>query len=82
MLGHQQCVQMLTSANANVDIQDNVGYTALMLATECSSIDIVSHLLSVNASVNLQTQEDDTALTIACRNHQADIVKIVIRLQS
>ena len=76
--GHQQCVQMLTSANANVDIQDNKGYTALMLATECDSIDIVSHLLSANASVNLQTQEDDTALTIACRNCQADIVKLLL----
>ena len=77
--GHQQCVQMLTSANANVDVQDNKGYTALMLATECNSIDIVSHLLSVNANDNLQTQKDDTALTmIACRNCQADISKVLL----
>jgi len=82
-------LKYLITNNANINIQDNKGYTALMIATKYNKIDIVNYLLTHNADLNLQNNDGDTALLIASKylsclskeiiktliNHNADINK-------
>ena len=79
--GHKQVVQTLISAGVNVNIQDDNGYTALMIACDTNSYTIVNYqyLLQVGANPDIQRNDADTAIIIACHNNHSDIVKLLLQ---
>jgi len=56
---------LLLEENANVDIQDQSGHTALMCASQHGHADIVALLLLRNADTQLQNEFGETAFDIA-----------------
>jgi hypothetical protein len=60
-----QDVKADLAAGANVNAQDEHGWTALMFAVLRSDVDLVRLLLQHGADVNLKTNEGNTALTEA-----------------
>ena len=53
--GNLNMVQCLVENGANLDIQNEYGWTALMRATMENHIDIVRYLLDKGADVNMKT---------------------------
>jgi ankyrin repeat protein len=53
MQGHRGTVQVLIEAAADLNLQDNVGRTALMRASEDGHMAIVQALISAGADLNL-----------------------------
>ena len=64
-------IQVLLTAGADVNMQDNDGFTALMMASincnEMSSMECVRELLQAGADVNLQTENGWTALMMVSK---------------
>lgn len=52
-------VSILLESNADVNIQDNNGYTALMLS---STLTVINKLLDADANVNIQDDDGETAI--------------------
>jgi ankyrin repeat protein len=77
--GHKDIVELLLKAGANVDIQNNKGYTALMWASLSGrkDIEIFKPLLEAGADVNLGDKLGETALTIARRRGHTAIVELL-----
>ena len=68
-LGTENIVKMLLDKSADVNIQDNKGYTALMYATRHStSTENIKMLLDKSADVNIQDNKGYTALMYATRH--------------
>ena len=63
----------LLNKNANVDLQNLEGKTALMLAVESGNLVMVRALLSKNANINLVDSKGNTALTLA-KKHDNTII--------
>ncbi len=63
--GHEELAQKLINANANPNIQDHHGNTALMFATNRQMQKIVHALLSAKANPNIQNEGGTTALMVA-----------------
>ena len=68
---------MLLAKEADVNLQTNNGYTALMLAAQNGLGQIVQLLLAKDANVNLQNKYGDTALTFAVQGKKQDIVQML-----
>ena len=68
--------------NANVNINLNIindkGYTALMIAIRKNFIDIVKLLINAGADLDIQDNEGDTALMMSARSNLIDIVKLLL----
>ena len=60
-----QLVQMIAEANADLNLADNDGKTALMLAAEFGSSEAVSVLIQKGANINQRDNQGNTALTYA-----------------
>ena len=81
--GHTAIVQALLQANASVDLQSRLGYTALAVAAwNCSNghTAIVQALLQASASVDLQTNGGHTALMVAAaKNGRTATVRLLLK---
>jgi hypothetical protein len=73
-------VQTLLSLQANPNLQNIQGDTALICATSIENIDIaiVIALLEGGANMNLQNKKGDTALACAVKNNRIDIVQTLL----
>lgn len=70
-IGHEKIVEKLLVAGANVDVQDNDGDTALILAAYVGREKIVEKLLAAGANVDVQNRNGETALSHAAdRSHK------------
>merc|ERR1712062_340302 len=76
--GHKDIVQILLDNGANIDYQDNLGRTALMLAAGNGHKDIVQILLDNGANINQQNNYGETALTRAALNGKKDVVQFLL----
>ena len=67
--GHRNIVKLLLSAQANVNKQDDLGRTAVMLA---KTIEIYQTLVQANADITIVTHKGSTPLYISCLlgNHE------------
>ena len=65
-------IQLLLDIGANVNYQDDNGYTALMVAVGINNIDIIHQLLQAGADVHIQAKNGVTALTVACAGSKRD----------
>ena len=68
------CKHLVTRKNAAVNIQNNVGDTALHWAAYKNHLDIVDILLE-NGAKDLKNEWNQTALTIAKEKEHKEIVK-------
>ncbi len=73
-----EIVELLLEKQANVNLQDKYGKTALMQAAAMGSEDIVMALLKNGANPNLQDQNGRTALMEANSKKHAKIAQILI----
>ena len=71
-------VKRLIEAEADVNAQDNNGFTVLMLASANGHIDVAQLLIEEGADVNAQDKIGATALIVASRRGQTYIVKLLI----
>ena len=76
--GHTDIARLLIENGANVNIQNDDGYTALMYATMMNNIDIVKLLLENGANVNIQNNRGSTALELAYSYNRENIAKLLI----
>ena len=58
-------IKELLNFNANIDLQNPKGYTALMLATEQNSLETVRELLKHGANLDKQNSWGTPALSLA-----------------
>jgi ankyrin repeat protein len=72
---------LIEKYQANVNLTDNEGDTALHIACEMNNIALVKFLLKKGADVNLTNNEGDTALHIAQTQAGGDDTQIVKLLQ-
>lgn len=80
---YKTIVQLLLNANAQVNIQDDRGVTALMYAAVNGQPDIVRLLLDVGADPNIPSEEEGlTALTMATFRGHLDIVRLLLQAGS
>ena len=72
--GHADLVKMLIENDANINIQDWDGKTALMLASEKGHLAVVEELLQGDAYIDMEDNDDRTALMLASEKGQRDVV--------
>jgi ankyrin repeat protein len=75
---HLDMVEILISRGANLDMQDNAGHTALIIASYIGRTDIVERLISAGADLNMQDNAGNTALILASDRGCTDIVERLI----
>ena len=75
--------RILRKTDANVNLQNSLGLTALHIATSLNRIDSVQSLLlgRPNLNVNQQANLGQTALMIAARNGFTEIVKLLLGVE-
>lgn len=61
----KRCVDLLLARDADINLPDNVGQTALMYSVRLRSVFAVRLLLSAGANVNLKDMKGQTALSLA-----------------
>ena len=75
--GHIDIVKYLVEKGAKINLQDNNGYTALILAAYWGEIDKVRYLVKQGADINIQDETGKTALAIAEEREHQDIADIL-----
>ena len=77
--GHTQIVQALIRAGADVNAQDEHGYTALMLATWAQDTQIVQSLLNANADVTIESNFGETTFNYVKDPEISHILKSALK---
>lgn len=64
----------------DINFQNEYGYTALMLASDCGYLDVVSLLIETGVDVNLKDVDGRTALhwSLSFDNHHLEIVSLLL----
>lgn len=76
--GHVDIVDLVLSRGARVNLQNKIGWSALMVASRCGHGDVVKLLIDKDAEVNMQDDEGMSALMIVSLSGLSDIVKLLI----
>lgn len=76
--GHHDIIKLLIANNANLNLTNLDGDTALIFACACSQKKVVKLLLKNKAGVNIKNNEGKTALNWAVNNVQYEIVKLLL----
>uniref|UniRef100_A0A0G4FF66 Uncharacterized protein n=1 Tax=Chromera velia CCMP2878 TaxID=1169474 RepID=A0A0G4FF66_9ALVE len=76
--GHTDIVRLLVDAKANVDMEDQDGMTAVMVASVNGHTDIVRLLVDAKANVDMLNKHGNTALLVASDEGHADIVRLLV----
>ena len=75
---HTEVVRLLLAAGADPNIQNNLGDTPLILASDAGYIETVKLLLVANADPNIQNFLGHTALMKASFRRHAEIVRLLL----
>ena len=76
---HPEIATLLINAGADVNIQNEWGYTALMSVCYLNHIKIADILINAGADINAKDKQQQTALMIACEKNRIEIVKLLIK---
>ncbi|MCB1111645.1 MAG: ankyrin repeat domain-containing protein [Chlamydiales bacterium] len=77
--GQTDLVRVLLEANADVEVEDNNGKTALFVACQRNEVDIVDLLLEHKADINHRDSEGNTPLHAACAEGNISIAQKLIK---
>ncbi|MEI0477590.1 ankyrin repeat domain-containing protein [Brachyspira pulli] len=77
IFGDEDVVEKILEKNINVNIQDDVGNTALILACMEGHIKVVEILVKANADKSIVNKYGNDALFYAKQNNHPDIVKLI-----
>ena len=77
--GNIEVVKLLLKENTDVNIRNEDGWTALMLASHNGHMQVIEVLLKENADVNIQSEKGMTALMLASRYGHTQIVELLIK---
>ena len=72
---HTWVIELLLKEHADVNIQTNDGWTALMIASHYGHTQAVEQLLKENADINTQNKEGETSLIIASQNGHVRVIE-------
>jgi hypothetical protein len=72
------CVRLLVSRGAKVDIKDDNGRTALEYAIRSEDLSMMQALLEAGADVHAKDKDGLTPLALAYKTHNADAVGLVL----
>jgi len=78
---HPECVELLVTANADIDTKDEEKDTPLILAARSGHKEVVNYLIDNKADVNIKGYCKKTALEQAQARNMSDIVKILSEAQ-
>ncbi len=76
--GKKEIAKLLIEKQADLNLQNISGYTALMLAIENGANEIAILLIEAQADLNLQSSYGSTALMLAIENRANEIAKLLI----
>ena len=77
-VGNTKLVEVLLKENADVNVQNEDNYTALMVASLNGHTQVAELLLNENADVNIQATNGMTALMLAVANGHTQIVELLL----
>ncbi|WP_416487666.1 ankyrin repeat domain-containing protein [Brachyspira hyodysenteriae] len=77
IFGDEDVIKAIITKNINVNIQDDVGNTALILACMEGHIQVVELLIKANADKSIVNKHGNDALYYAKRNNYNDIIKML-----
>ena len=72
----------LVKRGVDVNVQNDNGMTALMIASEAGHVEIIEELLEVGADVNIQNSVGDTALILATIKGQSDSLGALLKFRA
>ena len=72
-------VEAALKAGADVNAQDEEGWTPLMFASRKMNADLIKALLAAKASANMKTQKGATALMMACSENQWMVIPLLLQ---
>ncbi len=75
--GKIETVKAALKARADINVKDNEGNTALILASSFGHIEIVKFLIQAGADVNVRVPVGFTALMLASLKGHTEIVKLL-----
>ncbi|KAK3086140.1 hypothetical protein FSP39_014133 [Pinctada imbricata] len=78
-IGSKNIVELLLAKNADGNVKDPSGKTALHIAIENGHSDVVKLLLGNNTEMTIEDNNGDKAMTTAARKGQADIVLYLLQ---
>ena len=76
--GNREMIQVLLSANVDVNSKDEDGQTALMMLTERATSEIVWDLVNAGAKVNSRDKDGDTALITIAEENNVEALKALL----
>ncbi len=77
-----EIVHYLLGVNVPVDLVNQNGNTALILAAEFGESEIVRQLIGAKASVDMANQDGNTALILAAKSGESEIVRQLIEAKA
>lgn len=71
-------IEYLVNAGADVNVQDYMGLTPLMVASRGGFVESVIMLINLGANLEIKDSYGETALTYACYAGAIDVVKVLV----
>lgn len=75
--GSDPIVSLLVQMKCNLDLQKDVGYTALMVAARCGNGHALSELLQAKARVDMRDRSGESALDKAAKSQKDEAVQML-----